>query len=302
MKDTELIKGNWYKCIDWSDDIKDQWYIRFDRLIRNKIYYSEQITTSLDKHEQYSSRGDSTESWEFKEVSLEDIKQYIPNFKNYLLNICKEKYPVGTKFNTIELTFNTTFKSIINYQDFRIYTDTSSYITGITNGNNDWLYIDGKFAEIIENQQDKDMKKEIIGYKLKNLKHRKAALALCPGSMYLSTDRLLNRADKPYLLRGCENHIALQEAGVLDLWFEPVYVKELSLPKLGGYEGKLEGNTLSYGCKSVDINDVIQLTSSLENVSISICDSGADPIVDFIGFKVKLSELLQIRDYRIKNL
>lgn len=70
---------------------------------------------------------------------------------------------------------------------------------------------------------DNNMKnKEIIGYKLIKKKYADAALKI-EGSRFIGTDI---KQDQILLAKYTESVKRLKEAGVLDLWFEPVYEEE----------------------------------------------------------------------------
>ena len=63
--------------------------------------------------------------------------------------------------------------------------------------------------------------------KLKNLKYRRAAKEIAPFSKYLSSDDLISNSGYNYISLNVPNDIdLLKEAGVLDIWFEPVYAPE----------------------------------------------------------------------------
>ena len=70
------------------------------------------------------------------------------------------------------------------------------------------------------------MEKEIIGYKLIKPEYRQAALGLIPTSVYLSSPKLISKEGNNYMNSTCATINNLRKAGVLDLWFEPVYKEE----------------------------------------------------------------------------
>jgi hypothetical protein len=99
----------------------------------------------------------------------------------------------------------------------------------------------------------------------------------------------------------------LTDAGVLDLWFEPVYEEEKELPIINGYAGKLikkagwGDGILEYGCAKLptklihainDINTHEKQCSDFNRRVISITlDSGV---------KINLEQINQIIDYLTK--
>lgn len=82
--------------------------------------------------------------------------------------------------------------------------------------------------DIKQTLKPETMKKEITGYKLKDEKYLKAVIAITKldGLNYFNpnTVSLISATEKPTL-----SYVRLKEAGVLDLWFEPVYKEEPEL-------------------------------------------------------------------------
>jgi hypothetical protein len=89
--------------------------------------------------------------------------------------------------------------------------------------------------------KENNMNKEIIGYKLIKPEYEKAALTLCNLKNWgISTrDKTLDLFEQHLINR-------VKEAGVLDLWFEPVYAVEKTLPKINSYEGFLKDDYVVY--------------------------------------------------------
>ena len=90
--------------------------------------------------------------------------------------------------------------------------------------------------------------KEIIGYKLVKPEYKDAAIKIAGFPPHFIED---SRKIKPNTGGGTLMYQKLKKAGVLDLWFEPVYEVEVKLPTIDGYEGKIEGDELRYGCASL---------------------------------------------------
>lgn len=78
-----------------------------------------------------------------------------------------------------------------------------------------------------------------------------------------------------------------ESIGVLELWFDKVIEKPVTLPKLGGYEGKLEGDYLKYGCQKVHKSLFDSTICKLDYMEVS-------------GTKVTQSEIKQIQEYVAK--
>jgi hypothetical protein len=113
-----------------------------------------------------------------------------------------------------------------------------------------------------KSKEEKTMKeKKIIGYKLKEQyeKYEKIVLKL----LNISENRNLHTIndDKYDFSNGSIMHKEIKQAGVLDLWFDPVYEEKKELPKINGYEGnysKING-TIEYGCVQFKIENLVDL-------------------------------------------
>ena len=99
--------------------------------------------------------------------------------------------------------------------------------------------------------------KKIIGYKLKDESKSKAVDALTKEVQY----KYLMGNPKVYdVIMNAFSIRDFKEAGVLDIWFEPVYEKEYKLPVIAGYEGKDLGNSqVKYGCKVIKVSTLRDL-------------------------------------------
>jgi hypothetical protein len=80
--------------------------------------------------------------------------------------------------------------------------------------------------------------KQIIGYKLIKPEYAEAVNLITQTSY---SKKGLEEISSDYSIK------KLKEAGVLDIWFEPVYKEEKQLPKINGYDGKISGNQIVYG-------------------------------------------------------
>lgn len=131
------------------------------------------------------------------------------------------------------------------------------------------------------------MKKKIIRYKLKDscVKYSEPAVIICgckPG------DKLLGDVGSP------EDIIKLKDAGILDLWFDPIYAPEYSLSRINGYDGKKASNDIvKYGCVSFDIRTLIDI--------LNLKDISSDRIISSItlssNITITMKEIKQIVDY-----
>lgn len=94
--------------------------------------------------------------------------------------------------------------------------------------------------------------KEIIGYRLVRNEMRDAVRAILSDKRWFdSSFDVLSKEGANFSIK-TEISNELEKAGVLDLWFEPVYEENKpKLPTINGYEGKIEGGKLKYGCASL---------------------------------------------------
>jgi hypothetical protein len=97
-----------------------------------------------------------------------------------------------------------------------------------------------------------DMKKESIGYKLKNVyndyKYRKACEAFIPAGKF----------DWDFPIRNQCFISLFKQAGVLDLWFEPVYKEPEPDISVSGYKAQfdLQNKTVKFGCKTISLEQL----------------------------------------------
>lgn len=94
--------------------------------------------------------------------------------------------------------------------------------------------------------------KKIIGRKLIKSEYKQAALGICPNSDYLKTGT--SSRGLPYIMENSFTHDELRKAGVIDLWFEPVY--ENYGVKIGGYAAVKEGENIAFGCQKFDLPEL----------------------------------------------
>jgi hypothetical protein len=102
-----------------------------------------------------------------------------------------------------------------------------------------------------------NMNKEIIGYRLVKREYEKSVYLIINANIGYYSDRVLPIEKSPKSIE------KLKEAGVLDLWFEPVYKEDKTLPKINGYEGEfvddLNGYFIRYGCATFNIQFINEL-------------------------------------------
>lgn len=98
-----------------------------------------------------------------------------------------------------------------------------------------------QFCKYVLKKENNMKEKEIIRYKLIKPEYEKAVDDIINANIGYFNDKSLNIKECPISIE------KLRKAGVLDIWFEPVYKEEKKLPKINGYEGKISGNQIIYG-------------------------------------------------------
>ena len=83
-----------------------------------------------------------------------------------------------------------------------------------------------------------NINKEIIGYKLVKPEYERT----CAKILNYRDDKISSVS----INIGSSAYNDLKKAGVLDLWFEPVYKEEKTLPKINGYDGLLKDDYVVY--------------------------------------------------------
>lgn len=133
------------------------------------------------------------------------------------------------------------------------------------------------------------LKKEIIGYKLKEeFKHyEKAAKSIAGIERFMSGEWHFTY-DSP-------TYGEIKKAGVLDLWFNPVYEETKTLPKINGYEGtKLNNSTVKYGCAELDID---ALRSLIQCSELGSSNRTIHSVILNHGETVTIEQIKQIVEY-----
>ena len=165
-----------------------------------------------------------------KQNKIEKMEELTFDENNWYIKITKENKQVVINY----------FKSKTSKE----WKYSIGYIYGKVNGQVDSACREGKeltfeqFNKYIINSE-KMKEKEIKSYKLINPNYEKAAARLLAPSLNSLYGNVGNPGDIE----------KLRSAGVLDIWFEPIYEKEKKiLPSINGYEGHLErGVTIVYG-------------------------------------------------------
>jgi hypothetical protein len=175
--------------------------------------------------------GTSEKTWDYTEITFEQFKKYILKEETIENNI-----KVGTTFyfknNTDFIytisSFDGNNVEILWYEYSKEYSKTYTL---------DSLLNNIKDRTCIITTKEKTMEKKIIGYKLIKPEYKEAALKIVPNSGYLLTG-MKRFSRKPYIEVNQGTTISdLKRAGVLDLWFEPVYEEKY---KIGDYVTVIE--------------------------------------------------------------
>lgn len=142
------------------------------------------------------------------------------------------------------------------------------------------------------------MEKEIIGYNLINSKFENAALALCV---------IGNKFGRPLGLKADvlnkENINALKEAGVLDIWFEPVYDSLIPDITIKGYKGEFFDDYVKFGCAEIESKFFVDIYEGLiKNKSEFYPKTNKDIKAVTIGKGIfSVEQIKQIAEYYINK-
>jgi hypothetical protein len=137
-----------------------------------------------------------------------------------------------------------------------------------------------------------DIMKEIIGYKLVKPEYKEAILQIMKARNW-SNFPMLDSYESSGSIK------TLKEAGVLDLWFEPVYAEEKKLPKINGFEARWENNQIIYGSNCakfipkffidlIKINDEHKVLGGNRTIKSIKLDSGVE---------ITIEQIKQIQEY-----
>ena len=190
---------------------------------------------------------------EFIELSKPIDEFVVPD--KWCVKCTKENYPVLDKWFYEKTKKHRLDSDKCSYWHYPEYCDGYCTYSEIWDG-----YKEITFEQFQKNvlKQD-DMEKKIIGYNLINPEFEDAYLALCPIGNYPGRNMGLE-AD---VLRK-ENIIALKKAGVLDLWFEPVYEEEYPNITINGYKGEFFNDYVKFGCAEIESKLFIALYNNLD--------------------------------------
>lgn len=243
-----------------------------------------------NKHIDYGSEWSKYKYTNYTEINLETFKKLV--MKNLSVEYVKN--------NKVAISVETTDEvrkcDEILGCDHRYLYDSLAY-----NSKNQCITISGSHSslsyyknagyEIIKASDfiDYNSEKEIIGYKLKDESLRQAASLIANKS----TSGMNNVNGYSVSIDNDHCIDRLKEAGVLDLWFKPVYKEIKKLPEINNYDGKIDGNYVKYGCASFNIDT---LETIFNNRELSGCRN-IKSITLSSGVEITMDEIKQIVEY-----
>lgn len=152
------------------------------------------------------------------------------------------------------------------------------------------------------------MEKKIIGYKLVKTEFRDAVRAIVTDKKWFDShfdniSEVGNFGNIDGHLEYNEIYIEIKNAGVLDLWFEPIYEEEVQLPIINGYKGEMSGDrhthVVTYGCAILSVNKLKKILDACNSIVSS--GAGNREVKAFVldsGVEVTLKEIEQIVKHR----
>jgi len=198
------------------------------------------------------------------------IKEKSP--RELLLEEAKLKYPIGTKFMPI-------LRSSGGYETISkdpYITASGEFIQDGPGGFNIYMKRDNKWAKIKE--EPMCVEKTIIGYKLKDnlwendFRKQSFIKGVCSIGV-IHGDITIENIEKSTNPRHPAVLDNFKAAGVLDLWFQPVYKSEFPDITINGYKGEFFDNYVKFGCAEIHK----QIFLSFDKLNARIKD-GDDPI------------------------
>jgi hypothetical protein len=141
-------------------------------------------------------------------------------------------------------------------------------------------------------KQDDMKEKKIIGYKPKDINCFEYAKNFAKNYTAYGYDE--GYSNVRIIAPSCGHYQFFKEAGVLDLWFEPVYEEEKKLPKICGYDGVFKKNdgTVKYGCKNVPVAGIRKLKGAIDSLN-----EGVESITLSTGESITKEQIDQIVEY-----
>ena len=233
----ELIRGRWYNNTKWFSIAA-----KFTNRTSNLYYFNEYINESgLHKLFNFSNSAND----EYIEVPLSEIQQYLPDGHPDKEFVLPEKWYIVITNENLK-----TISEWIGPHEFCLGTYSCVHFNkdACDTHNVPKNYIQITFYQFKKNVlKTKEMEeREIIGYKLKeDYKQYEEAAKKIAGYMDGGTIEF-----KDYLKQVDSRFISsLKKAGVLDLWFEPVFKEKFKIGDWVTWSNGVTGRIVSH-CKS----------------------------------------------------
>jgi hypothetical protein len=254
---------------------------------------------------------------EYKEITFEQFKKYVLKQENEKNMETKKYNPITDDEFIVDCSQSSKYEKMKVY-DFLIKKRNypESYLTNEANfiacnkdfGDTNWTYINNvreKFPNhpilSFKEFKEKYLNIEIIGYKLVKEKYKESVKKILntPKFPLESSPELLDfKIDSEW-------YYLLKEAGVLDLWFEPVYEEQKTLPKINGYQGEfvddLNGAFIKYGCATFNVQFINELHGLIGRNKVLCGNKDIKSIKLNSDVEITTEQIKQIYEYIQEN-
>jgi hypothetical protein len=273
---TEITLEQWDNIVNKKDEfvLPEKWCVErnSDNYLILNNYFNSKFKKKLADADGYlvspNYSGSSPKEWakptDYTEITFEEFKKYVLK-QDYIYTIEDLKNGKCAVINdgTIE-ELDKVLSTAEGKPCNRVYIirNTSKYYwnqDGYFWGNQRENKYNLPTQSVKEFIKQINMNKEIFGYKLVKEKYKESVKKIlnAPKFPLESSPKLLDfKIDSEW-------YYLLKEAGVLDLWFEPVYKEDKTLPKINGYQGELiddlNGYFIKYGCATFNIQFINEL-------------------------------------------
>lgn len=270
-----------------NQDEVDEFYVIFDlRESGNFRNYKDRRVTDSVSRESWCERKDfyTTSTWRhfdfltFKEFKAKYMKEELP--EKWIVK------PLSRQFKVVNDWAMS--KSGKDYKNYQWHTGVAYDQDGMYKSYSDPTITFEQFNRLVLNQN----KMKLIGYKLKNDKYKEAALKIIGVSDFSSS--------KYSFADGSRSHELISEAGVLDLWFTPVYEEDKPLSKeyslKSGYKLQIHKNgdvIFSDGKFTVqNLKDLFPYSLGIKKIySFTIGGFSIEPIISNTVYKIGCQEV-----------
>lgn len=299
-----FVVGKWYKRVEEEGYLYQPEYVYYvkcnstNKKEKGILNYSERINFG-GTHIYYNNY---CETSDFIQVDLSEIQQYLPENHPDLIKkdtfVLPEKWCVFSDQNKIitdwfneNQTGSYNMKQLVKDNLLFCYPAVEKWIY-LANPHScarpvkpqDYTEITFEQFQQYVLKTTKTMEKEIVEYKLKFAEYIKAANTITGTNTDYTKDGFIP---------GSAAYRRLKEAGVLDLWFEPVYASQIQLPTINGYSGSYENGIIKYGCAEFSkmfFEHLNSTNSHLGNRTIKSIKLSSD-------VEISIEEIKQIVEY-----